>query len=173
MTDIEALAKEVRYLRDLREIEDCIYRYCRGLDRLDREMALSAYHPDAKDDRGHGKVRTAVEFVDFVFELLKKSKGTAHCMTNIRVDIDGDVAHAESYVTFHVWALEDDHVALGSARYLDRLERRNGKWGIAYREALMDYRSRLEHRGLLPGTLTGQRETREDRSYARPLQPKG
>ena len=39
----------VRELKDRQEIYDCIMRYCRGIDRLDRDMLLSAYHPDAVD----------------------------------------------------------------------------------------------------------------------------
>ena len=33
-------------------VRDIVYRYCRGLDRMDREMALSIWHPDAMVDYG-------------------------------------------------------------------------------------------------------------------------
>ena len=50
--DLAALAKEVRSLRDRADILDCMNRYTRGADRLDRDLLLSAYHEDATDDRG-------------------------------------------------------------------------------------------------------------------------
>jgi SnoaL-like domain len=42
----------IRELLDRQAILDCIHRYTRGMDRHDKEMALSAYHPDAIDDHG-------------------------------------------------------------------------------------------------------------------------
>ena len=40
--DLAALAADVRYLKDRAEILDCMNRYTRGADRLDRELMLSA-----------------------------------------------------------------------------------------------------------------------------------
>ena len=58
----------VRELKDRQEIYDCLMRYCRGIDRLDRDMLLSAYHPDAVDD--HGVYVGGVEgFATHVFAL--------------------------------------------------------------------------------------------------------
>lgn len=47
--EIEA---EVREQRDRSEIWQVLMNYCRGVDRLDRELLLSCYHPDATDDHG-------------------------------------------------------------------------------------------------------------------------
>ena len=167
--DYEALAKEVRHLRDRLEIQDCIHRYCRGLDRLDRDIALSAYHADGSDDRGGAFVGSPAEFLDWVFPDLRNAKGTSHNISNISCEISGDVAHAESYITFHVWSADDKNVIIGGARYVDRLERRDGRWAIAHREALMDYMVRLEASPMRSGgLLTGTRD-KTDRSYVRPL----
>ena len=43
----QALAPALQQLIDRQEIHDCILRYCSGVDRFDREMLLSVYHPDA------------------------------------------------------------------------------------------------------------------------------
>ena len=32
-------------LLDRQDILDCVHRYCRAVDRFDREMLLSVYHP--------------------------------------------------------------------------------------------------------------------------------
>ena len=34
-------------LLDLQDIVDCLTRFSRGMDRFDRELVLSAFHPDA------------------------------------------------------------------------------------------------------------------------------
>lgn len=165
---IEALAKEVRYLRDKLDIQDCIYRYCRGLDRLDRELALSAYHADGIDDRGGTAIGSPAFFMDWIFPELRKYKGTSHSISNITYDIAGDVAHTESYITFHVW-MPDGTVSMGFARYIDRLERRSSRWGIVHREVLIDYRAQLAALPTRSNELTASQRSKEDRSYARPL----
>jgi len=166
--DYEALAREVRYLRDRLDIQDCIHRYSRGLDRLDREIALSAYHANASDDRGAPFVGSPAEFIDWVFPDLKRAAGTSHNISNVSCEIDGDVAHAESYITFHVWGINEKNVIVGGARYIDRLERRGGKWAIAHRETLMDYTYMVEGSPMRGPMPSGARDT-SDRSYARPL----
>ena len=61
--DAEAAAL-AREMKDRQEIYDCIMRYCRGIDRLDREVLLSAYHPDAIDDHGSTYVGGVEGFAD-------------------------------------------------------------------------------------------------------------
>ena len=39
--------------QDRREIEDCLLRYVRGVDRKNWELVRAAYHPDAHDDHGN------------------------------------------------------------------------------------------------------------------------
>ena len=170
----DALSREIRRLNDRAEIEDCIQRYCRGADRLDRELLLSAYHPGATDDRGDIFTGSPAEFVDWLFALVHELDGTAHVVCSTRSDIAGDVAHAESYVLAHTWRHARDgqegFSTMGTARYIDRLERRGGVWGIVHRECLMDavFRASLGERPL--AELFGRRD-REDRAYARPLEP--
>ena len=90
----------LRELKDRQEIYDCIMRYCRGIDRLDREMLLSAYHSDAIDD--HGVYIGGIEgFADHVFALhFGMQHFTQHHITNHRCELGGDVAHCESYYLF-------------------------------------------------------------------------
>ncbi len=163
----EALAKDVRYMRDRLDIHDCILRYSRGMDRIDRDLVLSAYHADGSDDRG-SHVGTPKQFYDWVLPILEDARGTSHSISNVVCEIDGDIAHAESYVTFHVWPKEGVQVIFGHARYLDRLERKEGRWAIAHREAVMDYRGTIESTPLISGEPTGLRN-KQDRSYLRPL----
>jgi hypothetical protein len=174
MSDNEEMARQVRWLTDRAEIEDCIQRYGRGADRLDRELLLSAYHSGATDDRGEAFTGSPEQFVDWLFPQLARLDGTAHVVSNTLTDIDGDAAHADSQVVFQVWRHaregEEGFAAMGTARYVDRLERRDGVWGIVHRECLMDATFRAPVGAQLPGGLWGRRD-REDRSNARPLEP--
>jgi len=48
----EELLAFVREMKDRQEIMDCLHRYTRGVDRFDRELMLSSYPPDARDEHG-------------------------------------------------------------------------------------------------------------------------
>lgn len=93
-------------------------------------------------------------------------------------ELDGDVAHAESYCLgiFLDKGAETGRVLAG--RYIDRLEKRDGVWRIALRRATVEVaiegRATLPNGALLPGSdyLKGRRD-RTDPSYARPLTLEG
>ena len=101
MTDeLAELRAEVRALRDRQEIGDVVLRYARGLDRHDAEIYSSVYHPDAIDHHGEFLGRRD-EFVPWGLDLLASEwDAHTHYITNIRVDLDGDLAHSECYVLF-------------------------------------------------------------------------
>ncbi len=43
----DQLARFERLL-NRQDITDCLTRFCRGIDRFDRDLFLSAFHPDAE-----------------------------------------------------------------------------------------------------------------------------
>ena len=45
-------ATDLQALLDREAIRDCLYRYCRGIDRADEAALRSAYWPDATDCHG-------------------------------------------------------------------------------------------------------------------------
>src|SRR3546814_16750429 len=99
---------------------------------------MSAYHPDAIDDHA-GVVGNREDFWDFAVEL----HGTFHSVTQHYIgshiaDMDGDVAHAETYFIFIAMNTEGQPFTLLSGRYVDRLEKREGKWAILQRMSLGD-----------------------------------
>ena len=57
-------------------------------------------------------------------------------ISNVLVDVDGDRATSECYVMAFARVRTDDGTgdSLTTARLLDRLERRDGRWGIAHRQ---------------------------------------
>jgi hypothetical protein len=95
--DAEAM---VRALWDRQAIRDCLTTYCRAVDRLDRELLISVYHEDAVDDHGVF-VGDREAFADWALGLHARAQhATQHVITNHTCDLDGDVAHAETYWMF-------------------------------------------------------------------------
>jgi len=134
------LRARIQRLEDRQDIHDCLIRYSRGVDRLDRAMLLSAYHPDAIDDHGMF-VGPPDEFADWVFALHSRINArTQHYIINHYCELDGDVAHTETYYLTGFTDPEDRPLHNSGGRYVDRFERRNGRWAIAARKCLSEWR---------------------------------
>lgn len=128
-------------LLDKQEIEEVVLRYCRGIDRRDFDLVRSCYHPDARDHHGSfdGNVD---EYIAWVDGLTARYRFTMHLVGNVLVELAGeDSAACETYgVSLH---RSDDprpfmNLATGF-RYVDRFERREGRWGIAERTAVGEW----------------------------------
>jgi hypothetical protein len=135
----EARDADVQLLLDRMAILDCINRYARGLDRHDDEMVASAYHEGAVDHHGDF-LGTPAEFIPWANELHAADWiAHHHHITNHTVDLDGDVAHAESYCIGAFQRREEPVVDMAGGRYIDRLERRDGEWKIVAREVVIEW----------------------------------
>lgn len=129
----------VGVLLDRQAIHDVLMTYSRAVDRLDRELLLSVYHPDAVDDHGVF-VGGPEEFADWVIPLHTATHlSHQHCQFNCTVDLDGDTAHAETYYMFVGLNRQGTPLAMSGGRYLDRLEKRDGAWKIAARVCVRDW----------------------------------
>ncbi len=161
-------------LCDRADILDCMYRYARGMDRLDRALLKSAYHEDAVDDHV-GFVGPVDDFIDWAFAYHASQTRHQHYLMNHTVDIDGDEAHSETYYMFVGTDRDADKpLIVSGGRYVDRLARRYNRWAIAARVCLVEWQS--EAGSLLPPEAiafldTVQTVSREssDTSYDRPL----
>ena len=164
----------VRNMKDRQEILDCLHRYTRGVDRHDRALMLSAYHPDAVDEHGVAE-GVASDFCDWAIgwhgEFQTKHQ---HIITNHTIDLDGDMAHVESYYTF--WGdNREGPPSLCFGRYIDRFEKRDGKWAIAHRVCINEKVGHFiaaelpdEWHKALVSTGPSTRSS-DDISYSRPL----
>jgi hypothetical protein len=125
-------------LLDRQDILDCLTRVSRAVDRFDRDLWRSAYHEDAVIDAGQ-MVAPAFELGEAGIALHEAGQtATQHNLTNHSCEIDGDVAHAETYWIYGAQN-RDGSVWTAGGRYLDRLERRDGVWKIAFRYTLSDW----------------------------------
>jgi hypothetical protein len=138
----ERLAR-LEQLLDRQDILDCQVRFSRGMDRFDRELFLSAFHCDAVVAAGPF-VGGPVALYDWASKLHEHGQSaTHHNLLNHTCDLDGDIAHTETYYLF-VGRNRDDTNWIAGGRYIDRFERREGSWKIALRT------NAIEWSGLVP-----------------------
>jgi hypothetical protein len=142
------LREQVKRLTDRAEIYDCMQRYARGMDRRDRALLRSAYHDGAVDDHV-GFVGVVDDFIDWALAYHSTQTRHQHYLLNHTVDIDGDMAHAETYYLFVGTDHEPaNHMTISGGRYVDRLERRDGRWAIADRVCVVEFITEVAaHRG--------------------------
>ena len=160
---MSALTPELQELVDRQKIYHVLTSYCQALDRCDVNLMKQVYWEDGFDDHGVF-AGNAQEFAEFIIKGIQEwFEVTMHAICNIHMELDGDVAHTESYLfAYHKikgtpakiegWFGEEylkkfaGHVADGvgqdffyGGRYCDRLEKRNGIWRIQKRVVVMDW----------------------------------
>ena len=122
------------------QITDVIYRYCRGMDRMDRELTLSCWHSGGTDDHAPLYTGSAEGFIEWLWPVHASMLGTRHVVSNILIEIEGDQAVAESYWNVQLRLLVDGapRDIRGAGRYVDHFEFLNDVWAIRHRTSLSD-----------------------------------
>jgi hypothetical protein len=135
-------AETLRTLSDRQQITDLIHRYCRAVDRLDLDLGHSIWHEDATADYGADVYQgPGGGVIDFVCAQHRHTLHHAHCATNILIELDGDRAGGEAYITAHLRVRKGEQVLQMTvwARHIDRWSRRQGRWGLDQRIAVRDF----------------------------------
>jgi hypothetical protein len=150
-------------------ITEVLHRYCRGLDRMDRAMALSVWHPGGTADYGPMFQGTGAEFVDWVWKAHEAFVIHSHQIANVLIEVDlaADRATSESYVTVALrFPPRDGTVTdiIGRGRYADRWSRRDGVWAVDHRRYVDDLQATCTTPAAEPDGRTGRRG-RDDPSY--------
>ena len=121
MPDLEELVAK-------QAITEQLHRYCHGLDRFDRGLA-DIWHEGGTASYGGGIFEgTGAGFLDWVWPVHETFEKTSHQVTNILIDVDGDRATSETYVTVCLRSADVDIVDRG--RYSDTWSFRDGRWAI-------------------------------------------
>lgn len=173
--DEEFIRKSVRELMDRQAILDCLNRYARGLDRKDLDMVRSVFHPDATDHHG-GSIdyHPAADALIADWQVRDAHRAFSHhLLLNTSIDLDGDLAHAETYFQLIIGLKPDarpdlPRLGVSGGRYVDRFERRDDEWRIARRVVIVEYSAALNPSDASHHRLWAHR-SKEDPSYARPL----
>jgi len=154
-------------------ITEVIYTYCRALDRMDWDSALTVWHADGTADYGaHMYQGTGPGFVEWVWAQHAAMMGHSHQITNVLIEVDGDRAASEAYVTAAL-RLEADSNAqateiVSRGRYVDTWSRREGRWAIDHRRFVEDFTTTYQVTAMEPADASqrSSRRDRDDPSYA-------
>ncbi|MBY3179889.1 nuclear transport factor 2 family protein [Rhizobium leguminosarum] len=134
--------EDMTELLDREAIRDCLYRYCRGIDRADEAALRSAYWPDAHDN--HGAYSGSSEgFIRLALSIFKTTPRNVHQIANILIEFSSlSEAAVESYFT----ALQrgpdtggEIRQMLLCGRYCDLFQKREGEWRIIARTVIYDW----------------------------------
>jgi hypothetical protein len=184
---LASLDPQVRYLKDRKDIFDVAKRYTRGADRHDKELVASAFWPEATIGygMGDGTPMSRDAYVDWEEGTLSGYASHQHHITGQTIEIDGDTAHVESYLVYFLVprdrgadvagaatlgrAATSEKTRLGSGRYIERWERRDGEWKILVREYVEDLALLGDTVDLCAAGRCLGAWDRTDLSYVRPL----
>lgn len=163
------------------DITSALLRYTRGIDRLDGDLVLSAFHPGAMCVDYGADPMSIEDFVTYAIPRLGDAySATQHRVSNVAIEFDEGhrTAICEAYVlAFHTQpgtgkgAKPNLHTFNG--RYIDRFERRSAdasgnQWKIAHRTLRVDW-SRIETIDeTMGGAWTESARDRSDVVYRQP-----
>jgi hypothetical protein len=157
---------DIRMLLDKQEITELLYRYCRAVDRIDRELGYTVWHENAEADYGSIYQGTGRGVTDFICDSHKFGVVHSHQITNVIIELDGDAALSEAYITSGMIMMDGDQPKqiTTRGRYLDRWSRRDRRWGIEKRFFVGDIN---EIRPITLASIVPRfRLDRDDPSYA-------
>lgn len=152
------VSRIVEELADREAIRECLYRYSRGVDRLDADMIRSAYWPDVVDTHLEFK-GNAEEFIAWSFPIMGMMDQTMHMIANVLICLDRDKADVESYFYgYHRVTMNDRKIdVIGAGRYLDKFEKRDDEWRIAERLVMTDWFRQYDDSADWDAGLLGQK----------------
>lgn len=151
------------------EIRLCLLRYTRGVDRHDTALVATAYHADATDDHtGYiGPGRNLGHYANSAHDALWEAH--QHFTTNVSIELDGDTAHVESYFIVAGRRKQNTATDVHGGRYLDRFEKRDGRWAIAERVCVYEWGQPAEGAAAQLKTWPLGTHDASDPSFMRPL----
>lgn len=151
-----------------RAIERQLFHYCRGLDRMDKALSRSVWHADGTAHYYDMFEGTADGFIDWVWQAHEAMERHSHQLSNPLIEVSGNTARSECYVTVALWTLPDaqgqQQEIVGRGRYLDRWSCRDGVWAIDHREHVLDMQT--IHRLEKGAVSERSRRDERDASYA-------
>jgi hypothetical protein len=170
MNDVELLLAE-------RDIKNVVFRYCRGIDRMDLALVRSCYHDDAQEH--HGEFAGGIdEALKWVWDVLETYESTLHVTANMMVEFrepTNSSARCETYgEALHFARSEGGRpgVAIGF-RFIDDFELRapvgeRPEWRFSHRVATTEWIRKFSdgEYSTIPDRLVRGRRDHSDPLYA-------
>lgn len=133
------MSRDLDTLLAEREITRVILRYARGIDAKDFDLVRGCFHPDARVEYGDWFGGSVDEAIAWLADSLPRLEGTLHTFGPpwIELDLDRGTAACETRaVNSARYAPDANGVSIqnvSGTRYVDRFERRDGEWRLAFR----------------------------------------
>jgi len=129
---------------DHHEIRQLLATYCHGCDRGDEKEMASVYAQESWDDHGPRKMDGKRFSFETVEEALQTTRLVSHQLGQSLIRIDGDKAGAETYfIASLIYPLKEgesvEELNQLGGRYVDTLERADGKWLIKKRICVREW----------------------------------
>ncbi|MEJ1962276.1 MAG: nuclear transport factor 2 family protein [Gammaproteobacteria bacterium] len=183
-TQLAALESDAKQVADDAGILQNELKYTRGLDRHEADLARDAFWPDAVIT--YGNVIPANDIGTWANSVHSKRAAHQHHVTGLTLDVAGNTAHEEGYILFTAdvqrdtrfdtngvpspgRVLKGSKATLGTGRYVNRYELRDGQWKMVVHEYVHDLSVSFEPVDLCATTCMSRWDT-SDLSYQRPLQ---
>lgn len=180
------LDADMAALTTYQAIWDNELNYTRGLDRHDPALMPKSFWPEASIS--YGSPVDVADIVSYANDGHANSAAHQHHVTGLTLDVDGNTAHEEGYILYSSDMPRDKaldtpgkptpgrallggkRTTLGTGRYENRYERRDGAWRMIVHEYTHDISMMMEPVDLCATACIG-RWDRSDISYLRPLNP--
>jgi hypothetical protein len=125
------------------EILKLLAEYCHGCDRADVDLMASVYTgDDSFDDHGYVSAPGPEYCRVMTDRIVERTEAISHILGQSLIRVDGDTAVAETFFLglFRLLPGADGIPRLNqlAGRFIDRLERIDGKWKIRHRTAVRD-----------------------------------
>ena len=122
---------------DSEEIRQLIARYCLLFDAHEAKEWAALFTDDGVIEIGASRAEGTEALVQFAAAVPAESV-MRHITTNVVIDVEGDEARSQSYLTVLLPAAQSPISLI--ARYEDRLRRVDGQWRFAERFVHIDDR---------------------------------
>lgn len=134
--------ERLQEMLDHYEITKTLSEYCHACDRCDETQMGSVYVEDSWDDHGalQAKGRDFARLM--TAQILARTNTLAHLLGQSLIKVNGDEAAAETYFLAVSHSDGEDGARMCNqlgGRFVDRLQRENGRWRIKHRCVVRDW----------------------------------
>lgn len=158
---------QLQEIIDHHEIRKVLALYCHACDRGDAELMASVYAgEDSFDDHGLVQASGPEYAVRITANILERTDAVWHVLGQSMIKVDGDTAGVETFFLGFMRLKPVDGVAKLNqlaGRFVDKLERIEGRWKIKHRTCVRDTSITLRVEedmqagyGLKPGTRNAE-----------------
>jgi hypothetical protein len=134
--------ERLQEMLDHYEITKTLSEYCHGCDRCDEGRMASVYLDSSWDD--HGAIQApGPEFARLMTaKILATTDSLSHMLGQSLIKVSGNEAGAETYFLAVSRSTRADGVQMCNqlgGRFVDKLQRENGRWRIKHRCVIRDW----------------------------------